>query len=133
MTKVSWLATRTIPKGFLTNPVVELDVYMNNSLSSVETLQKGNNNKAHSTAVLFSLAQWEGHTNKHGWLLDIIVLIAQNTHGTGLKHQGKWKLHRVLEPALHESSEYMSVCNEHYITGCFAMHIWCMEGVDLGD
>jgi hypothetical protein len=68
MTKVSWLATRTIPKRFLTDPVVELDVDMNIPLSSVEALQKGNSNKAaHSTVVLFSLAQWECHTNKHGW------------------------------------------------------------------
>jgi hypothetical protein len=133
MTKVSWLVNRTIPKFFLTDSIVELDVDMNIPLSSVEALQKGNNNKAYSTPVLFSLAQWEGHTNKHGWLLDIIVLIAQDTHGSGLKHQGKWKLHRVLEPALHERSEYMPVCNEHYITGCFAMHIWCMESMDLGD
>lgn len=56
------------------------------------------------------LRQWEAHSEKEGWLVDIMLLVAQDTNSAGLQHHHRQReVQGILQPPLNEGSEKVAM------------------------
>lgn len=75
----------------------------------------------------------ETNTQEQSRLLNVVVLVAQDTNTAWLHHKTQWKRQIVAQPALREGSSGMAVGNKNDVFRLIVVHVRCLKLTDVLD